>query len=82
MLVWADKNSHALMTHFTLNIWMHIVDSRFVGRILPNPLRGVGNIFDVILLNQRKQMCFKRDDPPINFSIAIREHLHQTYPYK
>jgi Transposase. len=96
--IWADENPHALIesghqARFSLNIWMGIVGDRFLGPVvLPNRLTGAAYLnflqntlyefLEDIPLNQRQQMWFQHDGAPAHFSMAVREHLHQTFPHR
>jgi hypothetical protein len=73
-------------------LWYGILGDRLIGPyVLPQRLTGrsylnfvvnttLPKLLDDVPLGRRQQMWFMHDGVPPHFIIAVREHLHNTYP--
>lgn len=93
--IWDYENPHAVFfrshqERFTVNIWGGIVGDYLLGPIiLPAPLNGAAYLaflentlpllMEEIPLAIRREMWFQHDGAPPHFSLAVREHLNQSY---
>lgn len=93
--IWAEENPHATQARafqqrFGINVWAGIIDGNLIGPyLLPYRLTGpryltflqevLVELCEDLPLAIRQQMWYQHDGAPAHFSLAVREHLHQTF---
>lgn len=94
--VYAEENPHMTTAvhhqhQFKINVWAGIIDDCIIGpAIIPNNLNGevylnflretLPELLENLPLLVRRDMWYMQDGAPPHFALAVRQHLHQTYP--
>jgi hypothetical protein len=93
--IWADMNPHAIKPNrpqhqFSVNVWAGIFADDLFVFMLPPRLNGMvylnflreelPDLLDDVPLQLRQNMWFMHDGAPAHYSVAVREHLNESFP--